>query len=84
MAPEYSTNLVEGTVDVGSGAYVGTKAYNTPPTISSTLTANVLIPMISTENAPPFVMMISYFGIPLTRQVVPLLRISQLTSEMPP
>ena len=41
IAFNYSTNLVEGTVDVGSGAYVGTKGYNTPPTISSALTASV-------------------------------------------
>ena len=41
VAFNYSTNLVEGTVDVGSGAYVGTKAYNTPPTISSALTASI-------------------------------------------
>jgi hypothetical protein len=35
----YSTNLVEGTVDVGTGAYVGTVAENTPPTVSSGNTA---------------------------------------------
>ena len=33
--------MVEGTVDVRSGAYVGTKGYNTPPTISSALTASI-------------------------------------------
>ena len=37
----YLTNLVEGTVDVGSGARVGTKALTTPPTISSALTASI-------------------------------------------
>jgi hypothetical protein len=41
VAFNYSTNLVEGTVDVGSGAYVGTKAENTPPTISSALIASI-------------------------------------------
>ena len=41
IAFNYSTNLIEGNVDVGSGAYVGTKGYNTPPTISSALTASV-------------------------------------------
>jgi hypothetical protein len=41
VAFNYSTNLVEGTVDVGSGAYVGTKGYNTPPTISSALTTSI-------------------------------------------
>ena len=41
VAFNYSTNLVEGTVDVGSGAYIGTKGYNTPPTISSALTASI-------------------------------------------
>ena len=35
VAFNYSTNLVEGSVDVGSGAQEGTKGYNTPPTISS-------------------------------------------------
>ena len=33
--------MVEGTVDVGSGAQEGTKGYNTPPTISSALTASI-------------------------------------------
>jgi hypothetical protein len=37
----YSGNLNEGNVDVGTGAQQGTKGYNTPPTISSTLTASV-------------------------------------------
>ena len=41
VAFNYSTNLVEGTIDVGSGAYIGTKGYNTPPTISSALTASI-------------------------------------------
>ncbi|NDH16704.1 MAG: hypothetical protein EBY48_06465, partial [Opitutae bacterium] len=36
-----SANLYEGNVDVGSGVYQGTIGYNTPPTISSALTASV-------------------------------------------
>ena len=39
VAFNYSTNLVEGTVDVGTGAYRGTIAYNTPPVVSSANTA---------------------------------------------
>jgi hypothetical protein len=37
----YSGNLDEGNVDVGTGAQQGTKGYNTPPEISSALTASV-------------------------------------------
>jgi hypothetical protein len=36
-----SGNLDEGNVDVGTGAQQGTKGYNTPPTISSALSASV-------------------------------------------
>ena len=36
-----SANLYEGNVDVGSGVYQGTIGHNTPPTISSALTASV-------------------------------------------
>ena len=39
VAFNYSTNLIEGTVDVGTGAYRGTVAYNTPPVVSSGNTA---------------------------------------------
>ena len=39
IAFNYSTNLVEGSVDVSTGAYQGTVAYNTPPTVSSAGTA---------------------------------------------
>ncbi len=35
VAFNYSDNLTEGTVDVGTGAYQGTIAYNTPPSVSS-------------------------------------------------
>ena len=41
VAFNYSTNLVEGSVNVGSGAHLGSKGYNTPPTISSSLTASL-------------------------------------------
>ena len=36
-----SGNLDEGNVDVGTGAQQGTKGYNTPPDISSALSASV-------------------------------------------
>ena len=35
VAFNYSDNLVEGTVDVGTGFYQGSIAYNTPPSVSS-------------------------------------------------
>ena len=41
VAFNYSTNLTEGTVDVGTGAYQGTIGYNTPPQMSSGDTATV-------------------------------------------
>ena len=41
IAFNYSTNLTEGTVNVGSGAYEGTIGYNTPPVVSSGSTASV-------------------------------------------
>ena len=41
MSFSYSGNLDEGNVDVGTGAQQGTKGYNTPPEISSALTASV-------------------------------------------
>ena len=41
VAFNYSINLVEGTVDIGSGAYFGTKGENTPPSISSALAASI-------------------------------------------
>ena len=40
VAFNYSNDLVEGTVDLDGGAYVGTKAYNTPP-LSVPLTASI-------------------------------------------
>ena len=44
MAFNYSTNLTEGTIDLGTGAYLGTKGYNnTPPSISSGDTASVTL-----------------------------------------
>ena len=41
IAFNYSTNLTEGTVNVGSGAYEGTIGYNTPQLVSSGSTASV-------------------------------------------
>ena len=72
VAFNYSTNLIEGSVDVGTGAYQGTVAYNTPPTVSSAGTA---IANFSNDNyrkrlAP--VTMIWYSGIPSMKQMVRL------------
>ena len=41
VAFNYSTNLIDGTVDVGTGAYRGTVANNTPPVVSSALTVSI-------------------------------------------
>ena len=45
--------MTEGNVDVGSGAQQGTIGYNTPPTISSALSATIAYSNIKYQSRQP-------------------------------
>ena len=56
-------NLIEGSVDIGTGAYQGTVAYNTPRPLVLPVQLLPVSPTITIANNPPPAMTIWYFGI---------------------